>query len=277
MATKNTIHHSTPTQTTTSSPAPAVTAQPAPAVQPPSPSPPPDPNGALLAYVQQTIATLDAAETGLGADPPLTPKDKRHAAKLRKGGDKAVAQIANLATQNQLDSVALSVAVMTALMGKADALQQLANRLDGFVKHVGDLVFSAQSTAWGMAMQYYALLQRRAATDAELAKALSPVVAFFAYRHPSTKAPVGSPTKRQRQAVTKATRTLKTVAGGKLANGLPGATSGPANPQPGAAAPSPAPSPSASPTPAPAGNGAPPNGAAAPTAPNGGGSPAAHS
>jgi hypothetical protein len=35
-----------------------------------------------------------------------------------------------------------------------------------------------------MAMQYYALLQRRAATDAEPQKALQPVALFFAYRHP---------------------------------------------------------------------------------------------
>jgi hypothetical protein len=83
-------------------------------------------------------------------------------------------------------------------------------------------VFSARTEAWDMALQYYSLLQRRALNDAELTTALEPVTQFFAYRHPSVKPPVGSPTRRQRKAVAKATRTLKKVAGGKLA--APGAS-----------------------------------------------------
>lgn len=228
-------------------------------------TPPPDPNTALEAYVQQTVADLDTVEAGLGGDPPLTPVEKRHAAKLRKGGDKVVAQIGDLATQHQLESPALQVSVMLALMGKAQALQPLADRLAAFVKHVTDVIFSAQSAAWVMAMQYYALLQRRAATDAELAKALQPTAQVFAYRHPSKKAPVGSPTKRQRKAVAKAKRTLSTVAGGKLASTTASS--------PAAQTESPA-APAASSTPA-NGNGAPT--AAAPAGTNGGATPPAHS
>ena len=165
--------------------------------------------------------------------------------RLEGGGDKAVAQIGNLATQNQLESPALQVAVMLALMGKAKALQPLADRVAAFVKHVTDIIFSAQSVSWGMAMQYYALLQRRAATDAELASLLDPVTQFFAYRHPSKKAPVGSPNKAQRKAVTKAKRSLTTVGIGRLAGA--GATA--ANPQPAAAAASAAPATGPSTTP----------------------------
>jgi hypothetical protein len=180
-------------------------------------APQPDPNAALEAYVQQTVAGLDTVETQLGADPALTGSEKRHAAKLRKGGDKVIAQIGDLAAQHQLESRALLVSVMMGLLGKAEALQPLADRLAAFGKHVNDVIFSARSAAWVMALQYYALLQRRAATDAELAKALQPIAQVFAYRHPSKRAPVGSPTKRQRKAVAKAKRTLETVAGGKLA------------------------------------------------------------
>lgn len=211
---------------------PAVTpVTPAPAASPPvaspsvasspSPSPSPsssssDPNAALAAFAQQAIATLDSVEVGLGADPPLTATDKRHAAKMRKGGDKAIQQIAAMAQQNQLESPALETATMLDALGKADALQPLANRVAAFTKHIGDVIFSAQSAAWVIAMQFYALLQRRASTDAELQKALQPVSQFFAYRHPSAKKPVGSPTKRQVKAVKKAQHTLDTVAGGKL-------------------------------------------------------------
>jgi hypothetical protein len=258
----------THTTETSSQPANQAPAHEAPTPAPASPPPaPPDPNAALEAYVQQTVTDLDTVEAGLGGDPPLTPAEKRHAAKLRKGGDKVVGQIGDLATQHQLESPALQVSVMLALMGKAHALQPLADRLAAFVKHVTDVIFSAQSAAWVMAMQYYALLQRRAATDAELAKALQPIAQLFAYRHPSKKAPVGSPTKRQRKAVAKAKKALKTVAGGKLAGQAPAETTAqqtPASPAGAGAAPAPA-------------NG---NGVTPPVAPmvtNGGPTPPAHS
>jgi hypothetical protein len=201
--------------------APAATpVTPAPAPTTATPAPAPDPSAALEAYVNQTVSDLDTFEAGLGGDPPLTAVEKRHAAKLRKGGDKVVTQIADLARQHQLESPALQVSAMLALMGKAEALQPLADRLAAFVKHVTDVIFSAQSAAWVMAMQYYALLQRRAATDAELATALQPITQVFAYRHSSNKPAVGSPTKRQRKAAAKAKKTLQTVAGGAFAGSL---------------------------------------------------------
>jgi hypothetical protein len=262
------------TTTTTTAPATPPPAPPAPTPTP-APSPTPDPNVALAAYVQQTVATLDGVEAQLGSDPPLTPKDKRHAAKMRKGGANAVSTIGNLATQNQLESPALQVAAMMTLLGKAQALQPLVDRLAEFVKHVGDLIFSAQSQSWEMAMQYYALLQRRAVADAELAKSLQPVAQFFAYRHPSVKKPVGSPTTKQVNAAKKAKRTLAKVAGGKLADiSVPTAGSHAAPPPAPAPAGAPASS-SASSAPATGGNGAPPTGA--PPVTNGGSTPTAHS
>jgi hypothetical protein len=220
-------------------------------------------------------------EAGLGDDPSLAPKDRRRAAKLRKGGGPIVTQVGSLASQQQLESPALQVATMLMLLGKAGALQPLVNRLAAFVKHVSDVMFAAQSQAWAMAMQYYALLRRRAKTDGELARALEPVTQFLAYRHPSTRAPVGSPTKRQVHAAKKAQHALATVAGGKLAGtNLLNPRNHPAQPAPtagGSAAPSSTPSGSSAPSPsqATAGNGAPPAGASPAT--NGGAPPAAHS
>jgi hypothetical protein len=172
----------------------------------------------LAAYVQQTVASIDTVEAGLGSDPALAPKDRRRAVKLRKGGDKVVASLGNLAVQHQLESPALQVAVMLALLGRASALRPLADRLAAFAKHVSDAIFVSESQAWTMAMQYYALLRRRALADTELATALVPITQFLSYRHPSTKAPVGSPTKRQVAAARKAQQTLASVAGGKLAD-----------------------------------------------------------
>jgi hypothetical protein len=232
---KTTPSRSTKPSTTQASP-------PAPA---PVPTPTPaDPNAALEQYVQQTIAQLDADEVELGNDPALTPAQKRHALKFRKGGDKIIAQIGNLAQQQQLESPALNVSDMLATLGKAQALQPLSDRVAAFAKHIGDVLFKAESDSLAMAQQFYALLQRRALTDAELATSMAPVVAFFARK--SKPQALGTPTKPQKKATAKAVKTLKKNAPQMLQ---------------GATAAAPAAAPAAS------GNGAPAPTAPAPTAP----------
>ena len=209
-------------KTTTPSPAtPAATpVAPAQPTAPPAAPPPTDPNAALAALVQQAVAQLDAIEATLGSDPPLTPTQKRHSLRMRKGGAQILAIIATLATQHDLESGAMQVAPMTAEAGKASALQPLANRLAPLVQLVNDLIFAAQSSAWESGMQFYALLHRRAVSDAQLASALQPVTQFFAYRHPTVKAP-GTPTKPQKKATKKAVATLKAEAPQLLAPTTP--------------------------------------------------------
>ena len=197
---------STPTSPATAPVTPPTAAPPA--ASPPPPAAPVDPNAALEQYVAQTVASFDTIEVGLGDDPSLTPIQKRHGAKLRKGGQSIFAQIGNLAHQEQIDSPALSVDDMAASLGKAAALQPLANRIAAFQKHVQDIIFIAQSQAVVVGLQLYALLQKRAANNTELAAALAPATTFFAYRHPSTKAP-GTLNKRARKATKKALATVK--------------------------------------------------------------------
>jgi len=184
-------------------------AQPAPATPPPASPPaaaPTDPNAALALFAQQTVATFDTIEANLGGDPPLSPAQKRHAAKLRKGGAAIVLQIGNLASQEQLESPALQVSSMTASLGKAQALQPLADRVTSFLKHIDDVIFTAESAAIVEAQQFYALLQRRALTDTELKAALAPVITFFA-RKPKPKV-AGELTKPQEKATKKAVKTV---------------------------------------------------------------------
>ncbi|MGH7293517.1 MAG: hypothetical protein ACRELB_01230, partial [Polyangiaceae bacterium] len=220
---------------------PAAAPPPDPAATPPAApatpaATPPDPQAALVLYVQQTVNQLDDVELGLGNDPALTPGQKRHALKFRKGGDKIIAQIGNLAQQQQLESPALNVTDMTATLGKAQALQPLSDRVAAFSKHVDDVIFKAESDSLAMAQQFYALLQRRALTDTELDTALAPVIAFFA-RKPKPKA-AGALTKPQAKATAKAVKTLQKnapamlqggaaqgtgVAGAAAASGTPGA------------------------------------------------------
>jgi hypothetical protein len=214
---------------------------------PPAAASPPITNAALAAYVQQAVALFDSLEQGLGADPALTPTQKRHSSKMRKGGQSIALQIGNLVDQHGLESPALPVSDITGAIGRVQALQPLANRVSAFLKHVNDIVFTAESTAWVDALQLYALLQRRASTDTELATSLAPITQFFAYRHPSTKKP-GAPTKRQRKATAKAVKTLKQTAPDKLAQ--PSAASPAAPAAPAASAPAPAAPAAASPVPA---------------------------
>lgn len=231
----------TSTSKSNAKPATAIQTSPAPAETPQSPTPPPDPNAQLAAYVQQAVAQLDGTEAGLGSDPALTSTEKRHALKMRKGGEKIVPQIGNLVQQQQLESAALPVAQMNALLGKAQALQPLSTRVAAFAKHVDDVIFLAESQSFEMAVQYYALLQRRAVTDAELKTALAPIAAFFAYRHKTAKAP-GTPGKRTTKANAKAVKRLKNAAPELLASSTSPAPQAPAGP-PAAGAPSGPPAP----------------------------------
>jgi hypothetical protein len=202
-----TIKKTTKTTQSTSTTTPQVTPAPATPPAPTPPASPPDPNAAIEQYVQQAVSDLDAVEVSLGSDPFLSPAQKRHAAKLRKGGAVILAQIGNLATQQQLESPALQVSDMTVSLGKAQALQPLADRLAAFSRHVDDIIFTSQSSALVTGLQFYALLQRRAKANAELASSLAPVVAFFA-RKRGPLAP-GELTKPQKRATRKAAKTLK--------------------------------------------------------------------
>jgi hypothetical protein len=215
---KSTKHSSTPS-TTPSIPAPV------------APPPPPDPNAALAAVVQQALTQLTAIEASLGSGPPLTALQKRHAARMRKGGPAIVATIAGLTTKNDLAPPALSVASMTAQAGAAATLQPLADSLAQLTQLVDDLVFAAQSSAWVSATKFYAILRRQTPTDPTLATALQPVTQFFAYRHPTVKA-AGTPTKPQKKATKKAEATLAKDAPQALAPEAPAtpAAAAPASP-----------------------------------------------
>jgi hypothetical protein len=218
VATKKTSTSKSTAQTTPAA-SPPVASPPAPAPVPAAT--PPDPNAALALYVQQTVSELDAFEVGLGNDPALTPTQKRHALKFRTGGAKIIGQIGNLAQQQQLESPGLNVTDMMGTLGKAQALQPLSDRVAAFTKHVDDVVFKAESDSLAMAQQFYALLQRRALTDNELATAMAPVVTFFA-RKPKPTAP-GALTKPKKKATAKALKTLQKNAPEMLQGAAPAA------------------------------------------------------
>jgi hypothetical protein len=197
--------------------------------------------------VAQAMKMLDAAEALLAAEPlALTALEKRRLAKMRKGGDQVVRTLAPLATEYGLASSTLDSQTMVARLADAQALLPLQQRIVMLSKRVDDLVFRAHADAWLIALEFYAVLRRKAATNGDVAVALASVQQFFAYRHPST-----GPGTRQRRANAKA-RAARKVLG--LA---PGAGHAPENPALAAPDPAPAPEPgpsdrpSATPSPAP--------------------------
>ena len=112
--TKKTIAQTTIPSNSNQAASPATTAA-APSTTPSTASPPTTPvnaNDTFATYVAQAVAALSAMEQQLGSDPPLTAVQKRHAARLRRGGASVVAQVASLAQQNGLKSSSLQASTM---------------------------------------------------------------------------------------------------------------------------------------------------------------------
>jgi len=127
--------------------------------------------------VTQAIGQLSAIETSLGTAPPITATDKRRSIKMRKGGEAIAATIGALAQQHQAELPSVQVAPMIAALSKVETLQPLVTSVAAFAQRLDDTVFSAQSAAWTIALQLYALLQRMAATNGALASALPAIIA----------------------------------------------------------------------------------------------------
>ncbi len=73
-------------------------------------------------------------------------------------------------------------------MQKVKTLTPLHQDLIAAEKHVGDATFEAQSAGWDGATVHYSMLRRLAKTDGDLAKALAPVVDYFATKPRTAKA-----------------------------------------------------------------------------------------
>ncbi len=150
----------------------------------------------LAAFVQQVNTFLDTAEAKLGPEPAVTTSSqKRRIAKPRKGADKILPVLAPIIQQHHLESPALNTRDMMSRYQAAQALLPLMTRLQKMTKRVNDEAFNAQTDAWGMGLQFYTLMKRRARIDGQVAQSLAPLAHVFAYRHGSVRA--NKPTKVQ--------------------------------------------------------------------------------
>jgi hypothetical protein len=146
--------------------------------------------------VNDISSFLDVVEPKLGPEPTVTTStQKKRIAKPRKGADKVLPVIASIVQQHGLDSTSLSSKSVMDAYTTAQTLVPLQTRLQKMAKRVGDTAFGAQTDAWGMGLQLYAMLKRRAQTDGQVAEQIAPLAQVFSYRHPLVKAT--KPTKRQ--------------------------------------------------------------------------------
>ena len=142
----------------------------------------------LAALVAELSATLDAAESRLGPEAPaMTAVEKKRTAKPRRGSDKMLTQIAPVVVQFGLNSDSLNTTQMLAQHQIAQTLLPLQARLQKITKRVDDEVFSAQTGSWEIGLQLYSMLQRRAKSNGDIAKAIEPLVKGFSYRNPAVK------------------------------------------------------------------------------------------
>jgi hypothetical protein len=167
--------------------------------------------------------------------------------------------IFDLAKSHGLDSKAVSSDEMSAHLDRFEALSSLQAVLTKATARVTDERFLAGSDAWTIALQFYALLQRRALADRTVAESIAPIEGFFGRRNNAVLA--AKPTKLQTRAKKKLAHAERLVVRAKhRASALEAAAAtqvAPPPAQPPPMPPSPAPSPKVAPSGATNGAGAP--------------------
>ncbi len=100
-------------------------------------------------------------------------------AKLRKGGEKYVPQLANLAGQWGISVRTQPTGDMVTNAQTVTALQPLLSALLGWVQEIQDVTAVANGDTWTTASTLYSLLKRMSVKDPKLAAQIAPVAQFF--------------------------------------------------------------------------------------------------
>jgi hypothetical protein len=129
-------------------------------------------------YVQMAVAIL-----ALNA-PALTASQRKSLGTMKKGGEKFIPQLAQIAQEWAVQIRTQPTAAMTSAIELATALQPLLPILAGMVREIQDVSAEANGTSWSTASALYAVLKRMSRKDPKLKAQLAPVAEFFAYRRP---------------------------------------------------------------------------------------------
>lgn len=140
------------------------------------------PVGAALTASQLTSASkavqqvVSAINPGV---PAMTVADRRKAVKVRKGGEKYLPLLAELATTYGIQTTVHSASAMTASAAMVQQLAPLKRQAQMLLKLVEDIEIGANSGTWSTATFIYSTLKRIAAQDGDLAATLDPIEEFF--------------------------------------------------------------------------------------------------
>jgi hypothetical protein len=137
---------------------------------------------ALIADVAAILERVDAFATALST------AQRSASPKMRAGGERIVATVAQLAEQYGMALPAVSGADMKASLSLAQRLRPLADTSRQLTRRLEDTITNAQGECWWAATALYSALARVSGANPALEAALRPVVAFFA-RGKRKKAP----------------------------------------------------------------------------------------
>jgi hypothetical protein len=139
-----------------------------------------------VAAIQQQIESFTTT---------LTRADRLATTKMRVGGEKIVATLAQLAEEQAVALPSASGEEMTASLTLAQRLEPLTEASRQLTRRLEDTVINARSECWWSTTALYTALARIAAGNHEIEVALAPVVAFFAIgKRKKTEPPPPPPT-----------------------------------------------------------------------------------
>ncbi|HEY2512982.1 MAG TPA: hypothetical protein VGI39_19075 [Polyangiaceae bacterium] len=151
--------------------------------------------------VDRATALMKEAIAVLALDAPaLTANERKGMGKLRKGGEKHMPQLAQLATDWQVTIRTQPTAAMLEANKTATTLRPLLTLLAGLVREVQDTVFVSDSESWATASALYALLKRMSKKDPKLQAQLAPIADFFSFRRPVADPAAPKPVKAGKES-----------------------------------------------------------------------------
>jgi hypothetical protein len=153
----------------------------------------PQPSTAFNATIEEVVALIEDATARLERVEVGPPIDKKRTLKPRVGWEPVVGRVCYLARNANLVPPGISLEEMSTRAAQASALQPLETALVKLTERVSSARFAAGSDAWTGALKLYALLQRCAVGDPDIATGLAPVTEYFAHRRRVRPAKVVTP------------------------------------------------------------------------------------
>jgi hypothetical protein len=124
--------------------------------------------------VDQAIAAINPGT------PAMTVTDRRRTVKVRKGGEKYIPLLVEIATTYGISPPDGSVDEMTTQLAVVQLLVPLLRRAQVLLKLLEDTNLGANSAMWGTATYIYGAAKHMARRDGNVALALQPIEEFFA-------------------------------------------------------------------------------------------------